>query len=59
MTDLSVTSAAPLFRVRRRHRGLSAQRIGLYGFLFCAALFFSIPLLIMISTSLKTAEEVR
>lgn len=36
-----------------------AGRIGLWAFLIAATLFFAIPLLIMISTSLKTAEEVR
>lgn len=36
-----------------------AGRAGLWAFLALAALFFAIPLLIMISTSLKTAEEVR
>ncbi len=36
-----------------------AMRIGLYAFLIASAAFFAIPLLIMISTSLKTAEEVR
>ena len=36
-----------------------AGRAGLWVFLIAAALFFAIPLLIMISTSLKTAEEVR
>ena len=34
-------------------------RLGLWAFLVVSALFFAIPLLIMVSTSLKTAEEVR
>ena len=37
----------------------SVGRIGLYAFLAVAALFFAIPLLIVLSTSLKSAEEVR
>lgn len=37
----------------------TARRVGLWAFLLTSALFFAIPLLIMISTSLKTAEEVR
>ncbi|PVA05362.1 carbohydrate ABC transporter permease [Thalassorhabdomicrobium marinisediminis] len=44
---------------RHRQSIVRAQHFGLYLFLFTAALFFSIPLLIMISTSLKTAAEVR
>ncbi|QQR39268.1 carbohydrate ABC transporter permease [Devosia rhizoryzae] len=47
--------------VRRRKRKTSAEigQIGIYAFLIIAALFFAIPLFIMISTSLKTAEEIR
>lgn len=47
--------------VRRRKRKTSAEigTIGLYVFLIVAALFFAIPLFIMISTSLKTVEEIR
>ena len=33
--------------------------MGLYAFLLASALFFAIPLLIMLSTSLKSAEEIR
>jgi len=42
-----------------RPRRLSAGRIGLYAFLVVAALFFLVPLYIMIVTSLKTMPEIR
>jgi glucose/mannose transport system permease protein len=38
---------------------LTAGRIGLYAFLFFAALFFLLPLYTMLVTSLKTMEEIR
>jgi glucose/mannose transport system permease protein len=44
---------------RARRRGLSPARIGVYAFLFCAALFFLLPLYVMIVTSLKPMEEIR
>ncbi|PZQ97649.1 MAG: sugar ABC transporter permease [Cereibacter sphaeroides] len=47
-------SAAPAYK-----RGLSVGRIGLYAFLISTVLFFSIPLLIVISTSFKTMDEIR
>ena len=34
-------------------------RLGLYAFLIGAALFFAIPLLVVISTSLKSLDEIR
>ncbi|NDV01327.1 carbohydrate ABC transporter permease [Pseudoroseicyclus tamaricis] len=37
----------------------TAARVGLWAFLAISALFFAIPLFVMLSTSLKTAEEVR
>ncbi|HET7717199.1 MAG TPA: carbohydrate ABC transporter permease [Bauldia sp.] len=40
-------------------RRISAGRIGLYAFLVVSALFFLIPLYIMIVTSLKTMPEIR
>ncbi len=43
----------------RRPRHLTAARIGVYAFLVSAALFFLLPLWIMVVTSLKTMEEVR
>ncbi|MFZ1425373.1 MAG: carbohydrate ABC transporter permease [Geminicoccaceae bacterium] len=43
----------------RRPQRLTAARIGVYAFLFTAALFFLLPLWIMVMTSLKTMDEVR
>ena len=40
-------------------RRASLARVCLYGFLLGAAVFFSIPLLIMVLTSFKTMEEIR
>jgi glucose/mannose transport system permease protein len=38
---------------------MKAARIGLYAFLFSAALFFLLPLYVMITTSLKSMDEIR
>ncbi len=43
----------------RRPRRLTAGRIGVYAFLVTAALFFLLPLWIMVVTSLKTMDEIR
>ncbi len=43
----------------RRPRHLTAGRIGIYAFLITAALFFMLPLWIMVETSLKPIEEIR
>jgi glucose/mannose transport system permease protein len=43
----------------RRPRHLTAARIGVYAFLITAALFFLLPLWIMVMTSLKPMEEIR
>lgn len=43
----------------RRPRHVTASRIGIYAFLVSAALFFLLPLWIMVVTSLKPMEEVR
>ena len=40
-------------------KSLSIQRIGVYCFLFTTALFFLMPLYVMIVTSLKDMEEIR
>jgi glucose/mannose transport system permease protein len=42
-----------------RPRHLTPGRIGLYAFMISAALFFLLPLLIMVLTSLKSIEEIR
>ena len=43
----------------RRPKRLTAARVGVYAFLVSAALFFLLPLWIMLVTSLKTMDEVR
>ncbi len=40
-------------------RGISPARIGVYGFLIIAALFFCVPLYVMLTTSFKSMPEVR
>lgn len=43
----------------RRPRHLTIGRVGVYAFLISAALFFMLPLWIMVVTSLKPMEEIR
>lgn len=43
----------------RRPRHLTPARIGIYAFLITAALFFLLPLWIMVVTSLKPMDEIR
>ena len=50
----AVRSAAPL-----RKRRLNLARMGLYGFLLAAALFFLAPLYVMLVTSFKSMDEIR
>lgn len=44
---------------KRRSRRLNPARIGIYAFLLGAALFFLLPLYVMIATSFKPMEEIR
>ena len=44
---------------RRRKRLLTPARIGIYAFLLSAALFFLLPLYVMLVTSLKPMEEIQ
>jgi glucose/mannose transport system permease protein len=44
---------------RTRRRRLTPARIGIYAFLFTAALFFLLPLYVMIVTSFKSMDEIR
>jgi glucose/mannose transport system permease protein len=46
-------------RARTRRRRFGPARIGIYAFLFTAALFFLLPLYVMIVTSLKSMDELR
>ena len=43
----------------RRHRHFTPARLGVYAFLFTAALFFLLPLYVMLVTSVKPMEEIR
>ena len=43
----------------RRKRLFTPARIGVYAFLFSAALFFLLPLYVMIVTSFKPMDEIR
>lgn len=45
--------------VARRPRKLGVARIGVYAFLLTAALFFLMPLYVMLVTSFKTMDEIR
>jgi glucose/mannose transport system permease protein len=54
-----MSASAAIAMPRPRGRALRPGRIGLYVFLLGAALFFAIPLLIILSTSLKPIEEIR
>jgi glucose/mannose transport system permease protein len=45
--------------LKRRQPSLTPARIGIYAFLVSAALFFMLPLYVMLVTSLKTMEEIR
>lgn len=55
------TASADAFPVRARRRKplITPARLGLYAFLVSAALFFALPLFIMVITSLKTMDEIR
>jgi glucose/mannose transport system permease protein len=52
-------AAAQTTRARRARRRRTPARIGLYVFLLGAALFFLLPLYVMIVTSLKSMDEIR
>ncbi|CDG82776.1 carbohydrate ABC transporter permease [Janthinobacterium agaricidamnosum] len=43
----------------RRASSFTPARIGVYAFLICAALFFLLPLYVMLVTSVKPMEEIR
>jgi len=52
-------SAAAAEPAGRRPRTVTAGRVGVYAFLVISALFFLIPLWIMLMTSLKPMDEIR
>ncbi len=51
------TGAVP--RVRPRRPWLTPARVGIYGFLLFSALFFLLPLYVMLVTSLKPMDQIR
>jgi len=57
--DATLASAAAGTPQGRKPRRLSPGRVGIYAFLVVAALFFLIPLYIMVVTSLKGMPEIR
>lgn len=70
MTALKPTGNATVSTARRsldiaawatgsQRRFLSPGRIGLYAFLIISALYFAVPLYVMVVTSLKTMDEIR
>lgn len=52
-------AAEPSLIRRRTRRRLTAARVGIYAFLCGAALFFLLPLYVMVVTSLKPMDEIR
>jgi glucose/mannose transport system permease protein len=52
-------SAATLLPAKRRPYRFSPARVGVYAFLLSAALFFLMPLYIMLVTSFKSMDEIR
>ena len=51
--------AAPLHPRGPRPAGVTAGRVGLYGFLAISAAFFLLPAYVMVVTSLKSMDEIR
>lgn len=49
---------APLARSRPRRRAVPWSRAGVYGLLLVTALFFALPLYVMLVTSLKSLDEI-
>ncbi|MES2350357.1 MAG: carbohydrate ABC transporter permease [Pseudomonadota bacterium] len=56
--DSNINPAPPAIKPRRKLAWTPA-RIGVYGFLIVAALFFLLPLYVMLVTSVKPMEEIR
>ncbi len=61
MSDTVLEAPAPVmtFAAPARRKRLSPSRIGVYAFLFSAALYFLLPLYVMIITSFKSMDEIR
>jgi glucose/mannose transport system permease protein len=59
MTDLPSPAAAPLASPRRADLGRIAARWGLYAILAVFAVYFLLPLFVMLITSVKSLDEIR
>jgi glucose/mannose transport system permease protein len=59
MTAITAQTPAGIIPAGARPKHLTLGRIGLYSFLVIAALFFLLPLFVMVLTSLKTMPEIR
>ena len=64
MSHTVLQPAAPVMprksmKTAARRRRLSPARLGVYAFLFSAALYFLLPLYVMIITSFKSMDEIR
>jgi glucose/mannose transport system permease protein len=57
-SQVGALSSSPRIKVNRR-KHFTPARIGIYGFLIGAALFFLFPLYVMLVTSVKSMEEIR
>jgi glucose/mannose transport system permease protein len=55
MTTVSLVATTPM----RPARPLSAGRIGVYAFLISCALFFALPMFVMLLTSFKSMDDIR
>jgi glucose/mannose transport system permease protein len=60
-TTATAATSVPAHRARARPRRpwLTPARVGVYAFLLVSAIFFLIPLYVMVTTSLKTMDEIR
>jgi glucose/mannose transport system permease protein len=57
--NATAATVGGVLRTGRRKAIVTPARIGLYAFLVSSALFFALPLFIMLITSFKTIEEIR
>ncbi|HWT38613.1 MAG TPA: carbohydrate ABC transporter permease [Paraburkholderia sp.] len=58
-TTLRPSAHTPPRQRRARRKRFSPSRLGIYGFLIVAALFFLLPLYVMLVTSVKPMSEIR
>lgn len=58
-TSVSFSRAQPRLRANRRDGWLSGRNIAIYVFLGLVAMFFCVPLYVIVVTSLKTMDEIR